>query len=120
MKPLNSEELKQYWVMNEFVRVQTGTHNTKWNAAMVFPFDDVELRVIASSGGGWDHVSVSTEERVPTWYEMDYIKRKLFFDDEVVMQLHVAVKDHINNNPFVLHLWRPRGRKIPLPPKEFV
>lgn len=78
--------------------------------------------VIASNGDGWDHVSVSTEGRCPTWEEMDRIKRLFFKHDEVAMQLHVAVSNHISCHPYTLHLWRPHGvkRAIPLPPLEFV
>lgn len=78
--------------------------------------------VVASNGDGWDHISVSTEGRCPTWEEMDRIKRMFFKPDEVAMQLHVAVKDHISCHPYTLHLWRPHGTKraIPLPPQEFV
>lgn len=66
------------------------------------------LRVIASNGGGWDHVSVSASGRCPTWPEMDHVKDLFFYGDEVVMQLHVAKRDHINFHPYCLHLWRPQ------------
>jgi hypothetical protein len=80
-----------------------------------------ELKILASTGGDWDHVSVSCKDRVPTWDEMQQVHRAFFKDDEVAMQLHLPPSDHINVHPFVLHLWRPRrGQKIPLPPKEFV
>jgi hypothetical protein len=80
------------------------------------------LRIIAASGGGWDHVSVSLETRCPTWAEMSLIHRTFFKPDETAMQLHVPEKDHINTHPFVLHLWRPLSklRKIPLPPKDYI
>ena len=78
------------------------------------------LICVASSDGGWDHVSVSLPNRCPNWPEMENIKRLFFKDDEVVMQLHVAVADHISVHPFCLHLWRPQHQAIPLPPKEFV
>jgi hypothetical protein len=90
------------------------------NGAFLLVRNGVELRIIASAGGGWDHVSVSTPDRVPDWSEMEFIKRTFFKDDEVAMQLHVPSKDHININPRTLHLWRPRLTKIPLPPKEYV
>lgn len=80
----------------------------------------INLRVIASNGDGWDHVSISTASRCPTWHEMDWIKRKFFREHEVVMQLHVPAKDHINVHPFCLHLWRPHEWTIPLPPKEMI
>jgi len=92
------------------------------NGAFVIQHHGILLKVLAACGKGWDHVSVSTPHRIPTWPEMDFIKRLFFEDDEVAMQLHVTPKDHINNHPFVLHLWRPRSklRSIPLPPKELV
>jgi hypothetical protein len=85
-----------------------------------YPRTSVYLSVLASSGNGWDHLSVSLPFRCPTWDEMSFAKRTFFKPDEVVMQLHVADSDHINLHPNVLHLWRPHHDIIPLPPKEFV
>lgn len=82
--------------------------------------DGSPLLVIASAGGGWDHVSVSRPNRCPNWPEMDHVKRLFFRDDEVAMQLHVAARDHISVHPNCLHLWRPQAVAIPLPPPEFV
>jgi hypothetical protein len=82
--------------------------------------DNLLVRVLASSGHGWDHVSVSTRSRCPTWTEMDIIKRMFFEDHEVAFQLHVATDQHINLHPYTLHLWRPQNEKIPLPPEVFV
>jgi len=79
-------------------------------------YEFAQMVVIASWGGGWDHVSASKKNECPSWGEMDYIKSLFFEDCEVVMQLHVDKKNHINNHPYCLHLWRPQGEKIPLPP----
>src|SRR5690606_32119583 len=78
------------------------------------------LFIIASAGGGWEHVSVSHPDRCPTWDEMAQVKQLFWAPDDAVMQLHVPVRDHINVHPFCLHLWRPLDAEIPLPPKEFV
>lgn len=88
--------------------------------AFVVPFEGRDLHVIASTGLGWDHVSVSLNNRCPNWREMSYIKDLFFTENEVVMQLHVAKKDHINLHPYCLHLWRPQLEKIPLPPNFMV
>jgi len=82
--------------------------------------DGQHLRVIASAGEGWDHVSVSRADRCPNWPEMEQIKRLFFKDDEVAMQLHVPPSEHINFHPYCLHLWRPHDAKIPMPPDWMV
>ena len=85
------------------------------------PATGASLKCIASSDGGWDHVSISLPNRTPNWREMELVKRTFFGADETVMQLHVPLKDHINIHPNCLHLWRPNdGREIPRPPAEFV
>lgn len=78
------------------------------------------LRVIASGSMGWDHVSVSTATRCPTWEEMEWVKRELFEPGDTVMQLHVPVAQHKNCHPYCLHMWRPHDAEIPLPPAFMV
>lgn len=84
------------------------------------PIDNANLRIVASSGFGWDHVSVSRHQRCPNWPEMEHVKRLFFKDIETAMQLHVPATDHINCHPYCLHLWRPTVGEIPRPPAEFV
>lgn len=40
------------------------------NGAFFVPFEGRYLKVICSDGMGWDHVSVSLENRIPNWREM--------------------------------------------------
>jgi|SRR5262245_16916740 len=92
----------------------------EYNGHFYVPCNGALLMVIASNGGGWDHVSVSRPARIPSWTEMEFVKRTFFKDDEVAMQLHVTPADHINLNPNVLHIWRPHEDTIPLPPDYYV
>jgi len=71
-------------------------------------------------GKRWEHVSVSLQSRTPTWQEMDFVKRLFWDDRETVIQLHVPRQKHINLHDNCLHLWRPVGHTIPLPPKQCV
>ena len=77
-------------------------------------------KLIASSGEGWDHVSVSRSSRCPNWPEMEHIKRLFFLDHETAMQLHVPPSEHVNHHPYCLHIWRPLGVEIPVPPSIMV
>lgn len=98
------------------------------NGAFMIPLDRITLSVIASDGSGWiasrlplpawEHVSVSIPHRCPTWEEMDSVKRIFWRDDETVLQLHVPRNQHVNLHEFCLHLWRPIGVDLPLPPLE--
>ncbi len=76
---------------------------------------DPDLRVIASLSYGWEHVSVSTAKRCPTWDEMCRVKDLFWDDEDVVMQLHPAKSQYVNTHPYTLHLWRPIHQSIPLP-----
>lgn len=86
----------------------------------------VALRCVASDGEdwiacglslpAWEHVSISTPLRCPTWEEMCFVKSLFWDPDDAVMQLHPPQSEWINNHPFCLHLWRPVGVEIPRPP----
>ena len=78
------------------------------------------LNIVASDGAGWDHVSVSTEFRCPTWAEMCHVKNVFWDEDDVVMQLHPAKESYVNVHCYCLHLWRPQNEIIPLPNLELV
>lgn len=84
------------------------------------PIDRKPLMIVASSGNGWDHVSVSRANRCPNWTELEHVRRLFFRDNETVMQLHVPPKDHISLHPNCLHLWRPQQVEIPRPPEWMV
>jgi len=78
------------------------------------------LTIIFSDGEGWEHVSVSTKGRCPNWQEMCFVKDLFWAPDDVVMQLHPARSEYVNNHEFCLHLWRPKEQTIPAPPARLV
>ena len=99
-----------------------GDMGDKHNGAFRIKIKDKWFIVIASNGGGWEHVSVSPEKskQIPRWEEMCKIKEFFFEDDETVIQYIMAKKDNINFKKNCLHLWRPTEQTIPTPPKYFV
>jgi hypothetical protein len=80
------------------------------------------MNVIVSDKLGWEHVSVSPFKGAgtPTWEEMCEVKGDFWDDEEVVIQYHPARSNYVNRHPNVLHLWKPIGIKLPLPPKVMV
>jgi hypothetical protein len=84
------------------------------------PATGVMLICIASTGGDWDHVSVSLKHRCPNWREMSFIKRLFFEDDETAVEYHVRETEHVNNYSTCLHLWRPQTQEIPRPSASMV
>lgn len=76
--------------------------------------------VIASDGEGWEHVSVSREDRPPTWDEMCQIKAMFWDAEDCVVQFHPPESDYVNNHPNCLHLWRAIDVAMPRPPAWMV
>jgi hypothetical protein len=83
-------------------------------------FEFGAIRVIASNGGGWDHLSVSLAHRTPTWEEMELVKRRFFKPHALVVQYHLPESKHISCHPYCLHMWRPHHHRIKLPPPNMV
>lgn len=79
-----------------------------------------KLALMAGDGEGWEHVSVSTKRRTPNWEEMCFVKNLFWDEEETAMQLHPPKSVYVNCHPYCLHLWRPIGRSIPLPPPILV
>ena len=76
------------------------------------------LNIVASDGGGWEHVSVSVSGRpqhTPSWPDMCLVKDTFWDEEDAVMQLHPPRSQYVNNHPGCLHLWRPTEAAIPLP-----
>ena len=68
----------------------------------------------------WEHVSASWRDRTPTWAEMCLVKGMFFDRHEVVLQFHPSELEYVNHHKFCLHLWRPIGIPIPIPPSYAV
>ncbi len=104
-------------------RLRSGEFGTTdadgFNGAFRLNINGELLRVIASDGAGWQHVSVSKDgnpNRVPNWEHMCRVKELFFGEDVWVMQFHPAKADYVNNHPGCLHLWRPTEAVMPTPP----
>lgn len=90
------------------------------------PATGAALRVIVSDGADWDecglpgprweHVSVTAPGRTPVWEEMSWVKNLFFLPDELAVEFHPPHSRYVNCHPHCLHLWRPVGVEIPMPP----
>lgn len=84
------------------------------------------LKIIATDGHNeeglaeWEHVSISLPDRCPTWEEMAYVKALFWSEEDCVLQFHPPRGEYVNNHPFCLHLWRPVGIAVPMPPSILV
>lgn len=111
-------------------RVRTGpaatTDAAGPNGCFIVPVEVPHLKakqnvfVIAGDGMGWEHVSVSRKDRVPTWDEMCQVKALFWDDEDCVVQYHPPKSEYVNVHPNCLHLWRPKDAPLPVPPKIMV
>ena len=113
--------MKDLSYLNEYrVKLKDNFIGDEHNGVFKLRVSGSPVCIIASDGIGWEHVSVSHNNRIPSWETMNKVKEMFFEDDEVVMQLHPSKEDYINNFNYCLHLWRPIGKEIPTPPKILV
>ena len=82
----------------------------------------LNVKCIASDGGGWEHVSVSRLDSIdsPIWQHMCIVKDLFWDEEDVVVQFHPKKSEYINNHPGCLHLWRKQGHEFELPPSIMV
>lgn len=78
------------------------------------------VTAIATDDEGWEHVSVSRRDRCPTWYEMCQVKALFWDPEDCVLQYHPPASEYVSNHDFCLHLWRPVGQAVPMPPAWMV
>lgn len=91
----------------------------KWKLKVVNDIDKA-LHFIFSVGCGFEHLSVSTPIKTPTWDQMCRMKDIFWREDEVCMQLHPKKEDYVNNMKYCLHIWKPIDKEIPTPPSIMV
>lgn len=111
---INNTEIEKYRAVR-FSSINDGN-----NGLFIIDFKSTTLKIIASDQLGWDHVSVSTKNRCPNWFEMKFVKELFFDDEETVVQFHPKESQYVNNHEFCLHMWREHGVDYTLPPASFV
>lgn len=91
---------------------------------MVIASDGEHWQQAGLVGVPWEHVSVhcysGKRQFTPTWTEMCAVKDMFWDEEDVVVEFHPRKSDYVNNHANTLHLWRPVGIELPLPPIETV
>ena len=91
---------------------------------MVVASDGQDWTRAQLTGPPWEHVSVhcyaGKKQYTPTWKEMCAVKDMFWDKEDVVIQIHPRESEYVNNHLNTLHLWRPVGVELPLPPSGTV
>ena len=108
-------------------RVRTGLYGSDdsygCNGYFCLMIGGTKVKVIASDGEGWKHVSVSLAEHpntVPNYATMQEVRRLFYEDSDWVVQFSPPKSEHINNHNGCLHWWMPMDQKMPTPPSIMV
>jgi len=82
------------------------------------------MMCIVNDKHGWDRVSVYVIDkngnvipRTPLFEEMEAVKKYFWDDDDCVVQFH-DVNHAKQQNPYLLHMWRPQKAIMMKPPIE--
>jgi hypothetical protein len=110
----------------ERARIREGKYASRtgdMHGAFVIIRHLMELLILSSGHDdkyGWEHVSVSVGIQPPSWDQMCFVKDLFWDEDECVIQYHPPRSEYVNFHPGTLHLWKPRGVVLPLPPSLLV
>ena len=104
----------------EKYRIKSGPNGSDRSYGNNGAFEIGRLRIIASDGEGWEHVSISLSDRVPRWNEMCKVKDLFWDEEDCAIQFHPPKSMYVNCHPNCLHLWRPIGIDLPVPPSFLV
>jgi hypothetical protein len=115
------------WTLLNKVRLPLGqpwgsTPADGFNGFFSLLINGLKIKVIASDGEGWRHVSVSIDnsEMTPSWSVMCQVKDLFWEPEDWVVQFHPAQSQYVNNHPGVLHLWQCTKEKFPQPDRLMV
>lgn len=93
------------------------------NGCFTIPIGYSKCKIVADARDDWDHVNVvvkfgrdDSQYRIATKEEMIEIKEMFFEDSEPAIEIHPKKEDYVNIDEYMLHLWRPVNRVLPLPP----
>lgn len=78
------------------------------------------LNFIFSYQLGWEHLSVSTPCKTPTWEQMCMMKDIFWNKDEACVEYHPKDEDYVNMHKHCLHIWKPTNQELPTPPHILV
>ena len=91
------------------------------NGALVIPSCETsrKLMILISDGMGWEHLSVhaiglNKEPRIPTYFEMCYLKDLFWNDEDTVVQFHPKKSEYVNLHNHTLHLCRCINKEFPM------
>lgn len=93
---------------SDFERKFYGCNGDSGNGVFLVRIKGKRYLIIASNGGGWDHVSISAnkENYMPTWDVLCAVKQLFFEDEEEVVQFFPRKSEYVNIHEYCLHLWR--------------
>lgn len=126
MNPRAWKALREYRVKTGYL-ASTDMQENNGGFVVRHPIEKhLDMQIIASDQGGWDHVSAlirnrqNRATRMPFWVEMCIIKDLFWLPTECAIQYHPPSQNYINDNNNVLHIWKPQLVEIPMPPMVFV
>ncbi len=110
---LNNPKLKVISVMREGEALRI-------NGNFYDPVSQKKYYCIFTSSLGWEHASVSTPNKTPSWEIMCRIKDIFWSGDECCIEYHPKEEDYVNMHEHCLHIWKPIGIEIPMPPSIMI
>lgn len=80
-----------------------------WQHRLVEKMTVLRSQSMMKNGDQFVHVSVARTDRLPSWEELNKVKREFIGDSYSAYQILSKKEDHVNMHEHCLHLWHPIG-----------
>lgn len=82
---------------------------------LIEDFSVIVSKAEMDDGSEWWHVSVSRIDRLPTWEELEKVKREFLGDKTEAFHMVPKKSDYVNVHRYCLHMWSPIKVDMPIP-----
>lgn len=113
MKDLKISETKFFPKPNAIFKEVKNFSNDYWKGWGFNGLLVVASAAIMQDGKEWLHISFSRKSKMPTYADLQLVKREFIGNDKKAIMVFPEEKNYVNIHPNCLHLWYSAENPIP-------
>lgn len=113
MRDIKISEAKFFPKPNPIFKFCAVVQNEYWQSWTFNGLIVIASAGIMEDGKEWLHVSFSRRNRLPTYADLQLVKKEFIGEDKKAVMVFPEKKNYVNINPYCLHLWYSEENPLP-------